>query len=198
MVWTKIGVKAMIVKRLSFSGELNTRIGGSGVETFFPQIGFEYKVLKWLRPSIEYRFIVDKNKYGNYKSSNRLNFNINLKKSVSNLGLAFRIRYQSAFNRLSSQSYNPDFDQAIRLKPAIDYKIDNTIFTPFVSSEFFYDPQFGPHGPGFSKVRLGVGSKFNLKGPHSASFKYQLDKKFTNYKNGVRHVIAIGYSYKIK
>ncbi len=198
MVWTKVGVKAKLVKRLTFSGELNTRIGDKGIETFFPQVGFEYKLLKWLRPSVEYRFIVDKNKYGNYKSSNRLNFNVNLKKSVSNLGLGFRIRYQYAFNRINNQSYNPDFDQAIRLKPAIDYKIENTIFTPFISSEFFYDPQFGPNGPGFSKIRLGVGSKLNLKGPHSASVKYQLDKKFYNYQNGIRHVIAIGYSYKIK
>lgn len=198
MLWTKVGVKGKIIKDLSYSGELNTRIGRSGIETFFPQIGVEYKLLKWLRPSVEYRFIVDKNKYGNYKSSNRINFNVGFQKSIDRLGVGFRVRYQYAFNSLSNQGYDPDFDQAFRFKPSFNYNIKGSPFTPFISSEFFYDPQFGPNGPGFSKIRLGVGTKLNLSGPHGISIKYQFDKKFHDYANGKRHVIALSYSYKIK
>ena len=198
MVWTKIGARGKIAKKTILSGELNTRIGGNGIQTFFPQIGVEYKLLKWLRPSFEYRYIVDKNKYGNYKSYSRLNFNINLKKNVSQFGFGFRVRYQYAFNRIGLQSYNPDFDQAFRFKPAIDYKIGKSIYNPFISSEFFYDPQYGPFGPDFSKLRFAVGTKFNFDGPHSASIKYQFDKKFHNYAAGIRHVIAVSYTYKFK
>lgn len=198
MLWTKLGVKGKVTKDLSWDGELNTRIGDKGIETFFPQVGLEYKIYKWLRPSVEYRFIIDKNKYGNYKSSNRLNFNVNLKESISNFGVGFRIRYQYAFNRISNDAYDPDFDQAFRFKPVLDYKIDGTAFTPFVGAELFYDPKFGPNGPGFSKFRLGVGSKINLNGPHALSVKYQYDKKFHDFQNGSRHTLAVSYGYKIK
>jgi len=198
MLWTKIGAGGKVAKKLSWAGEFNARMGRSNVETFFPQVGLEYKLLNWFKPSVEYRYIVDKNKYGNYKSYSRLNFNLGFKKSINQFGLGLRIRYQYAFNRIGLQSYNPDFDQAFRFKPAIEYRVGKSIYTPFVSSEFFYDPQYGPYGPGVSKLRLAVGTKLNLKGPHEASVKYQFDKKFHDYVVGPRHVVAISYTYKIK
>ncbi len=197
MLWTKIGVKGKLSKKFSYTGTINTRFGGEGVETFFPQVGVEYKLMKWLKPSLEYRFIIDKNKYGNYKVSNRLNFNVELTQEVNRFNFGFRVRYQYAFNSISQQEYNPDFDQAFRFKPSIEYNIKGSKFTPIVSSEFFYDPQYGPFGRQFTKVRFAIGSKVNLKGPHSVGFKYQFDKKF-NYKDGFRHVLALSYAYKIK
>ena len=196
MVWTEIGAKGKIIKKMSWAADLTTRFGGAGIETFFPQAGIEYKVKKWLIPSIEYRFIVDKNKYGNYKSSNRLNFNIELEKSVKRLDMSLRVRYQYAFNRISGEAYDADFDQAFRFKPGFELDLKNTIFKPGVSAEFFYDPNYGPNGPGFTKVRLAAGVKLDLDSPHGISFKYQLDKKFHDYSADLRHVIAIGYKYK--
>ena len=198
MVWAKIGAKGKVMKKLTWNGELNSRMGGNGVETFFPQVGFEYKVKKWFRPSIEYRFIIDKNKYGNHKASSRINLNANFKKELNKFGLGFRLRYQYAFNRLSSQEYDADFDQAFRFKPTIEYKIKGKIYTPVISGEFYYDPIYGPQGPGFTKLRMAFGTKLNLKGPHSMAIKYQFDKKFNSYEDGVRHVLAISYAYKLK
>ncbi|MBL4861920.1 MAG: DUF2490 domain-containing protein, partial [Crocinitomicaceae bacterium] len=160
MLWTELGVRGDVIKKMTWEVELNTRFDNKGIATFFPQVGLEYKVTKWFKPSVEYRFIVDKNKYGNYKSSNRLNFNANFKKGIERFDLGLRIRYQYAFDRLSvSESYDADFDQAIRLKPSISYDIKKSIFVPTVSAEFFYNPEYGPGGRDFTKVRIGVGTK---------------------------------------
>tara|TARA_R110002072_G_scaffold303134_1_gene495199 strand:- start:26873 stop:27541 length:669 start_codon:yes stop_codon:yes gene_type:complete len=197
MFWTKIGIKGPVMGNTSWFGELNSRFGRTGVETFFPQAGLEYKFYKWLKPSIEYRFIVDKNKFTNFKSSSRINFNVNVKKGVSNFTLGFRLRYQYAFNRIAGSGYDPDFDRAFRFKPSVEYKLKG-VLTPFLSGELFLDPEYGQYGPGFTKFRLGVGTKVNLKGPNTISVKYQLDKKFHNYLNGIRHVLAVSYSYRFK
>ena len=196
MLWGKVGVKGKIVKRLSWTAEINGRFDGAGLQTFFPQAGLEYKVTKWLRPSVEYRFIIDKNRYGNYKSSNRINFNLNLKESIKRFAFGVRIRYQYAFDRISNESYDADFDQAIRIKPVFEYDLNNCIFTPVVSAEVFYNPAYGPEGRRFTKIRINVGSKLELKGPHGVSFKYQLDKRFHDFSADLRHVLAIGYSYR--
>lgn len=196
MVWSELGVKGKVVKRLSWSGEFNTRFGSTGVQTFFPQVGLEYKVKKWFKPSLEYRFIVDKNKYGNYKSSSRLNVNLDFEKGIKRFSFGLRVRYQQGLVRASNLDYNPDFDQAIRIKPSFEYDIDNSIITPAVSGEFFYDPTYGPNGPGFNKVRIGIGAKLDLDGPHGVSFKYQLDKKFNDFQANLRHVFSLSYSYK--
>lgn len=196
--WVKTGVEGGIVKKLDWSFELNSRFGGTGLETFFPQAGIEYKVKKWFRPSIEYRYILDKDKYGNYGSGHRINFNAAFKERVDRFSLGVRIRYQYAFSRLSgAQDYNSDFDQAIRTKFSAVYDIDNSMFSPLISGEFFYDPKFGPKGPSFTKFRFAVGTSLELDGPHKISVKYQLDKKLNNFSAGVRHVIGVSYMYKL-
>jgi len=197
MIWLRVGAKGKVIKNLSWNGELNGRIGSYGLETFFPQTGLEYKIVKWFRPSIEYRFLIDLNKYGNYKASSRLNFNANFKKALKSVDFGLRLRYQSAFNSLSTQSYNSDFDKAFRFKGSVAYEIDKTIFTPLISGEMFLDPEYGPTSPGFTKLRMAFGTKVNLKGSNILSIKYQFDKKIRNYSEGLRHVIAISYTYKV-
>ena len=196
MLWAEVGAEGKIVKRTKWNAQLNARIGERGIETFFPQVGVEYKLMKWLRPSVEYRFIVDKNKYNNYKVGHRINANIEAKHNIKRLEYGMRVRYQYSFNRVAQSTYNADFDQAIRFKPFLEYDINNSIFTPAISAEFFLNPSYGPSSPGFDKIRFAVGSKLELDGPHSVSFKYQLDKWLNNYNKGLRHVLSLSYGYK--
>ncbi|MEJ6776256.1 MAG: DUF2490 domain-containing protein [Crocinitomicaceae bacterium] len=195
MIWTEIGVKGKVIEDLSWSADINTRFV-PGVQTFFPQIGLSYKIAPWFKPSIEYRFVVDKNKYDSYKPSSRLNFNLRFKHDTRRFYGSLRVRYQSSFNNVSSSEYDGDFDQAFRLKPAIEYKIRKSRFVPGISAEWFLNPAYGP-GRGFTKVRLAAGTKIEIVGPHEVSVKFQLDKKTGDYRSGMRHVFSLGYSYNI-
>lgn len=195
-VWTELGASGDLVKKkMDWSFDVNSRFDNAGIATFFPQVGIDYKVTKWFKPSVEYRFIVDRNKYGNYKPSHRINFNAKFSEDFDRLGVGLRLRYQYAFSELSGSDYNGDFDQAFRIKPEIEYDINNFILTPKISSEFFYNPQFGPEGRRFEKVRIGIGASLDLNNNHDISFKYQLDKKFRAYDEGVRHVLCLSYAY---
>ncbi len=197
MFWTTVGVKGDLVKKTDWTAELNTRFDNAGVATFFPQVGIEYKLTKWLRPSLEYRFVIDKNNYGNYKAANRLNLNIKAKEDFDRLGLGLRVRYQYAFDSRGSFDYDADFDQAFRFKPEISYDINDFILTPEVSTEFFYNPALGENGRRFDKMRFAIGASFDLNNDHDISFKYQLDKRFYAFDRGVRHVFAVSYKYKL-
>jgi len=196
MVWTEVGVSGKIMKRLKGSFEINSRFGASGLETFFPQLGFKYKVEKWFRPSIDYRFILDKDRYGNMLSGHRINFNANFEERVERFELEGRVRYQYSFNRLaSSESFDPDLDQAWRFKGEVKYDIDNSFFSPLLSTELFYNPRFG-EDRGFDKIRIAVGTSLELDGPHKVSVKYQLDKRF-EFGRDLRHVLSVSYGYKL-
>ena len=198
MLWTGVGVRGDLVKKADWMFEVNSRFDGGGVATFFPQIGFEYKVKKWFKPSVEYRFLIDRNKYGNYKSSNRININLGFKHTVKRIALGFRARYQYAFDQFGApESYNADFDQAFRFKPSVGYKIKKSAFTPSIAAEFFYNPELGESGRQFNKMRLSAGTKVELAKAHNLTVKYQLDKKFRNYAAGMRHVISVGYEYAL-
>lgn len=197
MFWTNVGVSGDLVKKTDWTAEINSRFDNSGVATFFPQIGVNYKLTKWLKPSVEYRFVIDKNNFGNYKAAHRLNFNAKFKEDFDRLGLGFRVRYQYAFDNRSNFDYDADFDQAFRFKPEISYDIKNFILTPKVSTEFFYNPSLGEEGRRFDKMRFGIGAALDLNNDHEISFKYQLDKRFFAFDRGVRHVLAISYEYSL-
>lgn len=197
MVWTNVGVSGDLVKRTDWTAELNTRFDNQGVATFFPELGINYKLTKWLKPSVEYRFVIDKNRYGNYKAAHRLNFNAKFKENFDRLSLGFRLRYQYAFDSRSSFDYDADFDQAFRFKPEIEYDINDFILSPKFTSEFFYNPTLGENGRRFDKVRIGIGASFDLNNDHDISFRYQIDKRFHAFDRGVRHVIALSYEYKL-
>lgn len=194
-VWTELGTTGKVAKNLTWSFDLSTRFGNYGINTFYPQLGFEYKVKKWFRPSIDYRFVMDKDKYGNYAVANRLNFNANFKERFGRFDLSARFRYQYAFSR-STGTVNSDIDldQAFRLKAGGSYDIDNSIIAPTFSAEFFFDPQYGPDR-GYSKVRSAIGIELELDGPHKISAKYQLDLP-ADYSKNKKHVIALAYSYE--
>ncbi|XOV66266.1 MAG: DUF2490 domain-containing protein [Fluviicola sp.] len=197
MLWTTVGVEGDAFKKSDWFVDLNTRFGGTGVETFFPEIGIDYKLTKWFKPSVEYRFVIDKNQYGNYKVANRLNFNAKFSEGFDRLELGMRVRYQYAFDSRSSFDYDADFDQAFRFKPEIEYDINDFILTPKVSTEFFYNPTLGEEGRRFDKMRFAVGASLDLNNDHDISFKYQLDKRFYAFDRGVRHVLAFSYQYKL-
>ena len=198
MVWTEIGLEGSFTKKLSWAADVTTRFGNLGVNTFFPQVAVKYKVTKWFRPSIDFRTVFNHQKDGNYDYSNRLNINADFKKAVSKFELGFRIRYQYSFGSVfSTGSYDPDFDQAIRIKPSISYDIKKSILTPVISAEFFYDPSFGQYGRQFTKIRTFVGVKMDWKKPFDISAGYIFDGKMNVPNPSNRHILALSFAYKI-
>ena len=199
MVWTELGVKGSVTKKIDWAGDLTTRFGNLGVNTFFPQVSVKYKLTKWFRPSLEYRAIFNHLSNGNYNFSNRLNINGEFKHGISDFDFGLRIRYQYSFGTLfASGSYDPEFDQAIRIKPSVTYDIKKSMFSPTASAEFFYDPSYGQYGRQFTKIRTFVGVKFDWKKPFDIAVGYMFDGKINLPKPSNRHILSVSFAYKIE
>ncbi len=197
-VWTEIGVNGKIIKDLDWATELTTRFGVNGLETVFPSISIKYKVKKWFKPSVEYRYIVDRENFDTYSNSHRLNFNADFKRSFDRLTIKSRIRYQYSFDRLlDSELYSPEFDQAIRLKIGGTYDINNSFLSPVISGELFYNPMYGPYGQQLTKFRLFAGVDIEMDGPHEISVGYIFDNRINLSRPLTKHILSLGYSYKI-
>lgn len=198
-VWSEIGMKGEFTKKLDWSVEVNTRFGNSiGVESFFPQVGLKYKVAKWFRPSIQYRYIFDLDRYGNYAPANRFMLNASFEKDFNKrLSGEVRIRYQNEFSHWTSNSgYEQSMKQIVRLKPEIVYDIKKSTFKPYINSELFYTLE--PYRPHFSKLRIGVGTDFEIDDPLSIGVGYIYDKELNNTKGlpSIRHIFTTSIKYK--
>jgi hypothetical protein len=196
-VWTEIGVKGSVSKNIGWGLAITNRFGSDGLETIFPQATIKYKVTDWFRPSIDYRAVMKLDEYGNYGFSNRLNLNTEFKHAVSNFTGSLRLRYQYSFDNTPSIKYDAEFDQAIRFKPQINYDINDCIFTPSISVEYFYNPNFGPQGRIFTKYRAYIGFDLDVNSPHGFSMGYILDRGMNIASNKTKHIFNLSYDYDL-
>ena len=72
-LWLSGGAKYSLTKKLDLYGELNFRMEPIVLNTFFTEMSAKYEVAKWFKPSVDYRFVLNRNKYSNYKLSHRVN-----------------------------------------------------------------------------------------------------------------------------
>lgn len=198
-VWTEVGVKGSIIKDLDYGVEVTNRFGSTGLETFFPQVSLKYKVTKWFRPSVDYRMIFDQDEFGNYSYSNRLNVNAEVRHAFfERLFISGRVRYQYSFDRfVAAESYDAEFDQALRFKPEVSYDINDVFLTPVVSIEYFLNPTYGPLGQRFTKYRFFAGLDLDIDSPHGISVGYILDQEINLPYPERKHILSVSYSYDL-
>jgi hypothetical protein len=147
--------------------------------------------------SVDYRLIGKKDFNGNYLSSQRINGNVQLSYGINRHSFGFRTRFQYSFRNLAVP-YESEFDQAFRFKPSYSYDISNSILSPKVSCEFFYNPSQGFQGQQFTRIRYYAGLALELAGPHNLEVGYYYDQKI-NASNPVnRSILNLSYSYAIE
>ena len=195
--WTETGAKLALSKRVGIGADWTNRIGENGFATVFPQISFKYKVCDWFRPSVDFRYVMKKQLDATYQAYSRVNFNAQFNYQKKRLSAGLRFRYQYQFSHLNSQ-YDPEFDKAIRIKPSIEYDINNSVISPLISAEFFYDPNYSDLGRRFNEIRYFIGGSLDLNGPHQIQIGYMFDQKINLPAPVNKQILSLSYIYNVK
>lgn len=199
-LWLSSGVKTNAINDdLSLQAALQGRFFDNGrYDKIFPELSVKYDVTKWFKPSIDYRLIFNQSRTSYERSvGHRLNVNLNIDYDYERFDFQFRARYQYSFTRLSGESgYDPDFDNALRLKPKIKYNIKGSKIDPLIESEWYYNTNFGEIGRQFIKYRFAIGVEMNLPKKHELTIKYRYDYEFNVANPWRSHIISIGHSYE--
>jgi hypothetical protein len=193
-VWVETGLKVSLSKKISTGVDLTQRYAYNGLNTIFPQLSIKYKPFKWLKPSIDYRFIGSKELNGTYTLSHRINGNIQIDQPIKRFQAGIRVRYQYSFNRLGGQ-YDAEFDQAWRIKPSLQYDIKGTALAPSVSAEFFYDPSNSASGHQFTRIRYYAGLSYTINN-HALGLGAFCDQ-WVNSIPRIRIMYNLTYAYSL-
>jgi hypothetical protein len=195
-VWNEVGVAYKLDKKQSLAFDLTTRHGSGGVQTFFPQISYKYKINKFIRPSVDYRYIGSRTDQGNFTYQHRINVNLQLNHSIERVELGLRGRYQFTTNRLLD-NYEPEFGEAFRIKPSIVYNIKKSVLLPQASMEFFTGPMDGQQGYQLNRIRWSVGLGFDWDGPHAFEVAYLYDQRIMSPGALNRAILNFSYGYNL-
>jgi hypothetical protein len=195
-VWNEAGISYKIDKKQSLAFDLTTRHAAGGLRTFFPQVSYKYKLNKYIRPSIDYRYIGSRNNEGNFEFQHRINANLQFNQEFERLQLGLRLRYQYSTNRLA-ENFEPEFGQALRIKPSLAYDLQNTDLEPQVSMEFFTGPMDGQPGYHLNRIRWSVGLAYAFEGPHSLEVAYLYDQRIMSPGALNRAILNFSYGYSL-
>ena len=195
-VWTETGMKGKINKKLDWNLNLTNRFLDLKIVTLFPQLSLKYKVSNWFKPSVDYRYIANRENNGNYTTNHRVNFNLQFEKAIKRFDFELRLRYQYSFKGINT-NYEPEFDNSIRFRPSLSYNIKKSFLSPTMSTELFYNPSDGLYGKRLTRIRLFMGFNLNLKGPHELQLGYFFDQKINIQRSENRNVFNLEYTYSI-
>lgn len=175
--WTGADVKYKLAKKWEISLEEQLRIVGSPYffDQLLTEVGIEYKLSKYLRPSISYRKTFENGNYWN----DRLDLNVVFRLKLGNWKIQDRVKFQTEFGRTSPDLY------IWRNKVKIDYRIKKKII-PYAFFESFY--AFEPETQRIYKIRTGGGINLGIK-------KKNTVKLFSFFQTGEIYSIVAGLSY---
>ncbi len=200
-LWLSAEVKRELFKDFTVSTELNSRFTEiMGLETRFAEISGAYKLTKWFKPSIAYRIIGNKNKYGNVTASNRINVNLDFSHNLTKrLELGFRVRYQHAIysSSASTSGSSTEFEKSFRFKPELTYQIKKSRFKPSISGEWFYSLSPSARQYTVTRYRLYAGTSIDLKGANELSVNFIYGKPLTGSR-AQEWILSLGYTFTWK
>jgi hypothetical protein len=196
-LWNEVGVSYKMDKKQSLGLDFSSRSDANGIQTFFPQFSYRFKMNKHLRPSLDYRFVSDRNREGNFELRHRLNANLQFSYDIDQLELDFRLRYQYARTRFVDD-IEPEFGAALRYKTSFAYDIKNSDLQPKVSMEFFTGPMEGQIGYHLNRIRWNFGLSYELKGGHSMQIAYLYDQRINSPGSLNRAILNFSYGYSIR
>lgn len=194
--WNEVGLGYKLDKKQSLGLDFTSRFDLSGLQTFFPQISYKYKVNKFIRPSLDYRLIGSKDDFNNFSIQHRLNVNVQLAHEIQRFQLGFRVRYQLSVERTTTD-ISSEFGNAFRFKPSLGYNLKNSNFSPNIGMEFFTTPLDGQIGYHLSRIRWNAGIVVDLKDAGELELAYLYDQRFNSPAAINRAILNLGYNYTI-
>ena len=196
--WFSAGVTRELKYDLELNLNTNLRLNDYGqLTTLYQEASLKYSKISWFKPSVEYRIVTNYDERRNYENSHRLNFNADFRHKIQQIKFGARLRYQMYIGGFVTTG--GDLDPSFRIKPYVEWvRSKKSKITPKLSTEFFYNPEFGPYGKRFNRIRYGASLDFNLPGSNELGLTYYFGQKFDSKNNYNEHILSLEYTFEWK
>lgn len=204
-LWCSSGIQTTVMdKKVRLGASLSARMySNTRWDKFFPEVSARYNLSDYFKPSVDYRYVINQQRNGHeITTGHRININFNTQYEVNRFDLKMRVRFQYKFNTAAigttDNIYDADFDNAIRLKPALKYNIEGSKVDPLLESEWYYNTANSPSGKQFTKYRFGIGVEIKLPNEHNLTLKYRYDYEFNIVDPQRFHILSLEHEYNYK
>lgn len=188
-IYTKAGVKFNIAEKLSNTSEfeLRTKDNSSKLSVLRFNTSFGYKFNNYFSAGIGYAFISNLTPSSPIAYSNRYWLEAKGSISASNFSFSLRERFQQTFAQGQEVSL-------LRSELKVQYKIDNSIFKPYVSVEphiFLFNEL-----KGYKEIRYNLGTDIAINENNDLQVYGRYTQNHYQILTSNFFVLGISYYYK--
>jgi predicted porin len=193
--WTSIGISKKLGKnwKLSLDQEFRFSNDISQFDTYFTDLGVDYKINKHFSVGANYRFYQNKNKEFDFVTQHRWNTDVQYRQKLNRFTLAYRLRFQNKDEDFfTSESSNNLYN--LRNKFSVDYNINKFKFDPFFNVELYRQIE-DVNTTELSKLRWTLGIEYSLKKFGEVELFYRIDNELNQSYNKDSYIIGLGYKF---
>lgn len=183
--WSEINVSYELIKNLELSLSPSIRMDPFEVDKKLLEVGSKYKLSKYISAGVKFRYSEEPKKKRT-DITYRLSANIKATAKIYRFKPSLKIRYTS-----KDELDNSERSNFLRYKASLAYKEKDSVFSPYIFSEFFDDQSKKK----FTKFRCGIGNDVEVTKFISFNIAYFLEYSLTKEKN--EHILAVGFSFHI-
>ena len=172
---------------ISLSPQIRFREGFDLNEYFF-DTGAEYKFNRYFSAATSYRLGTNVSKDGDHTNFGRFAFDAKTKINLNNFEPKFRLRYTNLNEDFSEESETKY--HFLRYKLELEYHISDSLFKPYIYSEFFQNlTETGANG-----IRFEGGLNYKINKHNMVGAYYRISSSI----NTGECFDVIGLTYKLK
>ncbi len=196
-LWTSLTFEAKLIKKLSASISQEYRFNENVTElgSWISEAGLEYKLNKYIKASVNYRFTLKRMKNNLYSPRQRFFVDIKAEKKIKPLIFQFRTRFQEEY---ADVSRTPEWGFAgfySRNKFTFKFDLDKK-WEPYTSFELF--SPIGHDQPYiFDDIRFAAGVELALSKHHKLDLYYMIQRELYVNMPVTDFIGGIGYQYKL-
>ena len=187
-VWSSMSISKNITNNLEFSSEAQTRLDydASRLGSAFTNFTLSREFSPYWKLSSELRLGMSRTDEYALEPLRRITISAKYKRPlISNLSASLRFRYQ----------LKSDYNQTLRLSPALYYKVSKKLRLAIYSELFFKPSQEGFYQSDF---RYRFMAKHKVSKRRWVSFGYQIDQDKNTSDPWTQHVLIWSYDLELK
>lgn len=196
-LWTSLAFEAKLVKKLSLSVSQEYRFNENVTEpdTWISEAGLEYKLNKFFKASVNYRYTLKRKTNNLYSPRQRIFVDIKAERKIKPVIFQFRTRFQEEYADIDRAPDGGFAGFYSRNKFSFKFDLDKK-WEPYISLELF-SPLRRNQPFLFDDIRAAAGIEFALSKHHKLDIYYMIQRELNVNNPVIDFIGGIGYQYKL-
>jgi len=178
---------------LSYAQEIRFNKNASSFDKAFAEFGARYKINKYVKLGLDYRFYRNQQQDGDYENQQGWAAKVNTKYKIDRFTIKYKLQFQNKDEDFWANDSKNGNVFNLRNELSLSYNIPKTKFKPQISTELFR--RYYEGNSAFNKMKIGADVTYPIKKWLDIDVGYTYDRELNTTKPASIHIVEAGFKF---